>query len=154
MNKNDASILLVEDEKSDEILTIRSLRSSNVKEKIYVAKDGEEAIHHLTDKTPDGQAYLHPLPIVVILDLKLPKIGGRDVLHQIRLHERTKLVPVIILSSSEEEDDLIKCYSFGANSYIQKPVDFEEFSSVIRQIGTYWLLLNKSPYIHNGRTDY
>jgi len=139
MNKK--TILLVEDNPDDEILTLRALKKDNLANKITVARDGEEALEYLFGKNHDG----NDLPVLIILDLKLPKIGGIEVLRKIRSEKKTKLLPVVILTSSNEEKDLIESYSLGANSYIRKPVDFNQFLEAARQLKLYWLVLNESP---------
>lgn len=133
---SDKTILLVEDNPDDVVLTERALRRNNMLNELRVARDGAEAIAFLDDET-------EPLPTVVLLDLKLPKIGGDEVLEHIRATERTRRIPVVILTSSREEEDLIRSYNHGANSYIRKPVDFSEFVDAVRQLGMYWLLLNE-----------
>lgn len=130
------AILLVEDNPDDERLTLRALRRSNIANQIVVAHNGEEALNTLFS--------LDPLPTVVLLDLKLPKIDGLEVLRQIRAHERTRLLPVVILTSSSEERDIMESYSLGANSYVRKPVDFDQFTEAVRQLGLYWALINQS----------
>ena len=132
----DKVILLVEDNPDDEALTIRALQKNNIKNKVVVARDGVEALDHLFNR---------PLPQVVLLDLKLPKLDGLQVLKRLRADARTKLLPVVILTSSKEEQDIVKSYVEGANSYIRKPVDFNQFSEAVRQMGLYWLVLNEPP---------
>ena len=133
----DSMILLVEDNADDEALTRRALQKNNVKNELMVAHDGQEALDLLFS---GGR-----LPQVILLDLKLPKIDGLEVLRRLRADERTKLLPVVILTSSNEERDLVSSYSLGANSYVRKPVDFNEFTEAARQLGLYWLLLNEPP---------
>ena len=128
-------ILLVEDNPDDEMLTMRALRRSKITNPIQVARDGEQALEALLTA--------EPLPSVVLLDLKLPKIDGLEVLQRIRAHERTKLLPVVVLTSSSEERDIIESYSLGANSYVRKPVDFDQFSQAVAQLGLYWVLINE-----------
>ena len=141
----DKTILLVEDNPDDVELTRRALRKNNILNELVVAKDGEEAIEYLfgTGKHP-GRDLGNP-PAVVLLDLKLPKVDGLEVLRKIREAPRTRLQPVVILTSSKEEQDLVAGYSLGANSYIRKPVDFDQFIEAVRQLGMYWLLLNEPP---------
>ncbi|MHB8843950.1 MAG: response regulator [Nitrospirota bacterium] len=136
---NERYILLVEDNTDDEALTIRAFRKNNILNEVRVARDGQEALDRLHG---DRNA---PLPQVVLLDLKLPKIDGLEVLRRLREHERTKLVPVVILTSSREESDRRNGYRLGANSYIRKPVDFDQFSVAVRELGQYWLVLNEPP---------
>ena len=132
------TILLVEDNADDEQLTLRALRQSDIPNMIRVARDGAEAIDFLFGK--DALA----LPDLVLLDLKLPKISGLEVLQKIRSEDRSRALPVVILTSSDEERDIVKSYDLGANSYIRKPVDFDEFIDAVRQLGMYWLLINRS----------
>ncbi len=132
-------ILLVEDNPSDEALTLRAFKKSNFVNPIMVARDGQEALDYLFARGPFAG---RDLPQVVLLDLKLPKVDGLDVLKALRSDPRTKLLPVVILTSSNEEKDLLKSYSLGANSYVQKPVDFGQFAEAVRQLGLYWLVLN------------
>ena len=137
--KHVPSILLVEDNEQDEILTIKALKKNKVLNDIKVARDGEEALDMLFNQRND----LHHVPQLILLDLKLPKIDGLEVLRRIRDNMRTKIIPVVILTTSKEDCDLLSGYELGANSYVRKPVDFFEFSEVVRQLGTYWLLLNE-----------
>ena len=137
-------ILLVEDNPDDVELTMRAFRKSNIVNEIVVARDGVEALDYLfSTGTHAGRE--PTLPHVVLLDLKMPRVDGLHVLERIRAHPRTKLLPVVILTSSIEEQDLLNTYSRGANSYIRKPVDFQEFVEAVRQLGLYWLLLNQPP---------
>jgi two-component system response regulator len=131
------AILLVEDNPSDEKLTLRGFKKGGILNPIVVARDGAEALGHLHDPA-------NPLPAVVLLDLKLPRVDGLTVLRRLRSEERTKLLPVVILTSSKEEDDVIKSYSLGANAYVRKPVDFGEFVEAARTLGLFWLLLNEA----------
>jgi len=137
-------ILLVEDNPKDEALTLRAFKQSGIANKVAVARDGVEALDFLfnTGTRPDGNPA--ELPTLVLLDLKLPKVDGVEVLKRIRSDERTKLLPVVILTSSNEEEDRLKCYKSGANSYVRKPVDFNHFAEAARQLGLYWLILNES----------
>lgn len=138
-------ILLVEDNDSDEELTLRALRKSNVANQVVVARDGAEALDYLFGRGAYATRDASNLPVLVLLDLNLPKIGGLDVLRAIRADERTALVPVVILTSSKEDGDLLSGYGSGANSYVVKPVDFVQFSEAVRQVGAYWLVLNHGP---------
>jgi CheY-like chemotaxis protein len=138
-------ILLVEDNPDDEALTLRAFRKNNIKNKIVVTRDGEEALNYLFRRGAYAARDLHDFPEIVLLDLKLPKVDGLEVLQQIRANPSTRLLPVIILTSSKEEQDLIEGYSKGANSYVRKPVDFNQFIEAVRQLGLYWLVLNESP---------
>jgi two-component system response regulator len=135
------SILLVEDNPDDEALTLRALRRANVSNDIVVARDGAEALDWLLG----DDAASRGLPQVVLLDLKLPKVDGLEVLRRLRADDRTKILPVVILTSSNEEQDRITGYQLGANSYVRKPVDFAQFAEAVRQLGLYWLLLNQPP---------
>lgn len=134
-------ILLIEDSEQDEILTIRALQKNKVKNEIIVARDGAEAIDYLFNS--QHESYLEHLPQLILLDLKIPKIDGLEVLKEIRNNPRTKIVPVVVLTTSKEEQDVISSYQLGANSYVRKPVDFQEFSEVVKNLGTYWLLVNE-----------
>jgi len=137
------SILLVEDDKNDIDLTLRALKKSRVANEVDVARDGEEALEMLLDTD-------RHLPQLVLLDLKLPKIHGLDVLEKIRKTDRTRLLPVVILTSSTEESDRVKGYDRGANSFIVKPVDFSQFAKSVEQLGLYWLVLNAGPPSEGG----
>jgi CheY-like chemotaxis protein len=136
-------ILLVEDNPDDEVLTIRALSKSNVANEVVVARDGAEALDLLFAKASAAPGEPSQLPALVLLDLKLPKVDGLEVLRRIRSDERTSLLPVVILTSSDEERDMVQGYRLGANSYVRKPVDFVEFSEAVRQVGLYWLLVNE-----------
>lgn len=136
-------ILLVEDNKDDEDLTVRALRKGNIVNEIVITRDGAEALDFIFCRGPHQGRDPHHRPQVVLLDLKLPKIDGLEVLAKIRSEETTKTLPVVILTSSREESDLIRGYSLGANSYICKPVDMNQFTDAIQQLGLYWLVLNE-----------
>jgi two-component system, response regulator len=138
---HESVILLVEDNPKDEALTLRALKKSNIANKVVVAHDGVEAIDYLFARGADGDA----LPQLVLLDLKLPKIDGLEVLKRIRSNERTRLLPIVILTTSVEDRDRLEGYRLGANSYVQKPVDFAEFAQAVIQLGLYWLVLNERP---------
>jgi two-component system response regulator len=138
-------ILLVEDNPDDIELTLRALRKNNIANKVVVARDGVEALDYLFGTGAYAGRDIDGQPQVVLLDLKLPRMDGLEVLKRIRADARTKLVPVVILTSSREEQDLIEGYRSGANSYIRKPVDFDQFTEATRQLGLYWLVLNEPP---------
>jgi len=137
------TILLVEDNANDEYLTLRALKKYNVANDVVVAHDGVEALDYLFCTGPHANRDVRDLPIVVLLDLKLPKVDGLEVLRRVRADERTKLLPVVILTSSNEERDVINGYKLGTNSYVQKPVDFAAFVDAVGQLGLYWLMLNQ-----------
>jgi two-component system, response regulator len=138
-------ILLVEDNANDVILTERALKKSHILNKVVAVKDGVEALDYLLGTGDWAGRDLSIMPQVVLLDLNLPKINGLEVLKRIRADERTQLLSVVILTSSKEESDLINGYSLGANSYIRKPVNFNDFAEAVRQLGLYWLVLNEKP---------
>jgi two-component system response regulator len=144
------TILLVEDNRDDEELTLRALRKSNIMNEVIVARDGEEALDYLFghgDFVSRGETEM--LPAVVLLDLKLPKISGIEVLREIRSHPRTHRLPVVVLTSSKEERDLAEVYDLGANSYLYKPVDFEKFLEAVGHVGMYWVLFNELPALNS-----
>jgi two-component system response regulator len=149
MSIRDKMILLVEDNPRDEALMLRTLKRQSILNTVVVARDGEEALDHLLGLSGEMQQGGPALPELVLLDLKLPKISGLEVLRRIRSTERTRLLPVVILTSSLEEQDLLEGYRLGTNSYIRKPVDFIEFTEAVRQIVLYWLLLNHAPSASN-----
>jgi two-component system response regulator len=138
-------ILLVEDNPDDELLTRRALKKNSIGNEVVVARDGVEALDYLFGTGAHEGRDLSELPQVMLLDLKLPKIDGLDVLRRVRADERTRLLPVVILTSSREQQDLVNGYGCGANSYIRKPVDFAQFIEAVRQLGRYWLVLNETP---------
>lgn len=141
----DKVILLVEDSQRDEELALRALRKNNIKNEVVVARDGEEALDYLFGTGQYAGRNTAEVPTVVLLDIKLPKIDGLEVLRRLRAEERTKLLPVVILTSSKEDRDRLDGYSSGANSFVRKPIEFAEFSEAIRQLGLYWLILNEPP---------
>jgi two-component system response regulator len=141
----DKMILLVEDNPDDEALTIRALKKNNIGNRLAVVRDGVEAIDFLFCSGSYATRDPKDVPQVVLLDLKLPKIDGLEVLRRIRENEATRLLPVVILTSSKEEQDILKGYKLGANSYVRKPVDFDQFVEAVRQLGLYWLVLNEAP---------
>jgi len=143
MSTGEQVIMLVEDNPGDEELTLRALQKSNVLNPVVVARDGAEALDYLFVRGKYAGRDATVLPQVVLLDLKLPKVNGLEVLRAIRADPRTRLLPVVILSSSNEDKDLIRSYDLGANSYVRKPVDFAQFLDAARQLGLYWLVLNQ-----------
>jgi two-component system response regulator len=142
---SDDTILLVEDNPDDEELTLRALKKNNIRNTVVVARDGAEALDYLFCTGSSSGRDASDLPGVILLDLKLPKVDGLEVLRRLRADQRTRLLPVVILTSSIEEQDRLKGYGLGANSYVRKPVDFSQFSEAVRQLGLYWLLLNERP---------
>ena len=138
-------ILLVEDNPDDVKLTLRALKKSNIRNEVIVVGDGIEAVDYLFGTGKFAGRDTVALPQVVLLDLKMPKMDGLEVLHRIRANERTKLLPVVILTTSSEDKDRVESYKLGANSYIRKPVDFTQFVDAVQQLGLYWLVLNESP---------
>lgn len=145
MNENDKIILLVEDNPDDEALTLRALRKNNIFNRVVVARDGVEALDYLFGTGIHAGRDTENQPQVILLDLKLPKLDGLEVLKRIRADARTRLQPVVILTTSNEDRDIVSSYELGANSFIRKPVDFEQFIEAVRQLGLYWLVLNIAP---------
>ncbi len=145
MNAADKTILLVEDNPDDEALTLRAFRKNNILNPVVVARDGEEALDYLFGTGRHAGRDTAEQPQVVLLDLKLPKLDGLEVLRRLRADPRTRLLPVVILTTSGEDRDILASYQLGANSYIRKPVDFEQFIEAARQLGLYWLVLNVPP---------
>ena len=141
----DKIILLVEDNPDDELLTLRALRKNNVLNEVVVARDGVEALDYLFGTGCHSGRDTAVMPQLILLDLKLPKIDGLEVLKRLRADERTRLLPVVILTSSREEQDMLDGYGLGANSYVRKPVNFEQFVQAIEQLKLYWLILNEAP---------
>lgn len=141
----DRTILLVEDNPDDVALTLRALKKNNIANQVIVASDGAEALDYLFGTGKHSGRDLGEMPAVVLLDLKLPKVDGLEVLRRLRTDERTKLLRVVILTSSKEEQDLVNGYTLGANSYVRKPVDFTKFMEAVRHLGLYWLVLNEPP---------
>lgn len=138
-------ILLVEDNPDDVALTLRAFKKNNIVNEVVVARDGAEALDFLFGTGAQAERDTSVVPQVILLDLNLPKIGGLEVLQRLRADERTKLIPVVILTSSRAEQDIIDGYRLGGNSYIRKPVDFAQFTEAVRQLGLYWLVLNELP---------
>ena len=146
MTSGEIEILYVEDDEADVELTLIALQEFGIANSIHIARDGVEALDFLFCRGPHS-ARTFSLPKFVLLDLKLPKIGGLEVLQEIRSNEQTKVTPVVVLTSSKEQIDMVESYKLGVNSYIQKPVDFEQFRQTIRQLGLYWLVVNQCPPI-------
>jgi two-component system response regulator len=149
MPRDDAYILLVEDSQDDIELTRRALKKHNLVNELKVMMDGTEALAFLFKEGPYEHSE-HAMPQLVMLDINLPKLSGIEVLKRLRSDERTRLLPIVMLTSSKEERDVVQSYSFGANSYVQKPVSFEAFTEAVKQLGVYWLALNESPMNHHG----
>jgi two-component system response regulator len=137
---DEKTILLVEDNPDDETLTLRAIKKNNIKNRVVVARDGAEALDLLLGAGRDAA-----LPQLVLLDLKLPKVDGLEVLRRIRADDRTRRLPVVVLTSSKEDADVVASYDLGANSYVRKPVNFDQFIEAVRQLGLYWLVLNEAP---------
>ena len=142
---HDRVIVLVEDNANDEELTLRAFRKSNIVNRVVVVRDGAEALDYFFCRGAHAGRPAGEVVQVVLLDLKLPKLDGLEVLAALRADERTKLVPVVVLTSSDEENDLVRSYGLGANSYVRKPVDFVQFAEAVRQLGLYWMLINQPP---------
>jgi CheY-like chemotaxis protein len=145
MTQRQIEILLVEDNQDDVELTLHALRKENLANNIHVARDGEEALELLFCSGAHADRSFDMPPRLILLDLKLPKVGGIEVLRRLKSDQRTRTIPVVILTSSREERDLVNSYGLGANSYIQKPVDFEQFRETIKSLGFYWLVINQAP---------
>lgn len=138
-----STILLVEDNPDDEMLALRAFKKNNITNEVNVARDGVEALDFLFARGAYQGRDLTQQPSLILLDLKLPKMDGLEVLKALRANEHTRLIPVVVMTTSKEEDDLVRSYSYGANSYIRKPVDFNQFIDAVRQVGLYWLVLNE-----------
>ena len=145
MTENEIEILLVEDNPDDVELTLRALKKQNITNRIEVVRDGAEALDFIFCTGEYEHRSMENAPKLILLDLKLPRVDGLEVLEKIKSDPRTKAIPVVILTSSREERDIVESYKLGVNSYITKPVDFEQFSESVRQLGLYWLLLNEPP---------
>jgi two-component system response regulator len=151
MNANEVDILLVDDSQDDVDLTLHALRSENLANHVFVARDGEEALEFLFCTGAHAGRSLDRPPKLVLLDLKMPKVDGMQVLKQIKGDPRTKTIPVVLMTSSREERDMVSGYDLGVNSYIQKPVDFAEFRNAVKSLGLYWLVTNRPP-LTNGKS--
>jgi two-component system response regulator len=145
MTDNDKVILLVEDNADDEALTLRALKKNNIRNEVIVARDGSEALDYLFGLGAHAGRDLRVMPQIILLDLKLPKVDGFEVLNRVRSNGATKLLPVVILTTSNEDQDRIRGYDLGANSFVRKPVEFDKFIEAVRQLGLYWLILNEAP---------
>jgi two-component system, response regulator len=143
--KSSNPILLVEDNQDDETLTLRAFKKNNIMNEVVVAHDGAEALEYLFGTGAHAGRDLDLMPQLVLLDLNLPRVGGLDVLKRIRADERTRFLAVVVLTSSKEDEDLVRSYSLGANSYVRKPVDFAQFTEAVKTLGLFWLLLNETP---------
>jgi CheY-like chemotaxis protein len=141
----EVEILLVEDNPNDIELTLRALKKRNLANKVHVVKDGAEALEFIFGTGTYAEHNINHIPKVILLDLKLPKVDGLEVLRKVKSDERTKIIPVVVLTSSKEESDLVESYKLGANSYITKPVDFDKFAQTVSEMGLYWLLVNQPP---------
>ena len=142
---NEKIILLVEDNTDDEELTLRALKLNHILNEVIVVHDGVEAMEYLNATGQYQNRNPDELPQLILLDLKLPKLGGLEVLHNIRTTPHTQLIPVVIMTASSEEEDIVSSYRLGANSYIRKPVEFSNFTKAVQQLGLYWLVINQSP---------
>ena len=147
MNK---SILLVDDNSDDVFLTMRALKKNNIANDVVVANDGVEAIEYLFGTGKYAGRDLKQMPVVTLLDLKMPRMDGLEVLKLVRVNEITKLLPVVVLTASREDSDILKSYKMGCNAYVRKPVEFEQFAEAIRRLGLFWLLLNEPPNLARG----
>ena len=141
----DQPILMVEDNPDDELMTLEALRENNICNEVTVVRDGAEALDFLFASGAYSDRDTKVMPVLVLLDLKLPKLDGLEVLKRLRADERTQMIPVVILTSSDEEKDMINGYKFGVNSYVRKPVDFDRFTEAVKQLGLYWLIMNETP---------
>ncbi len=144
-NMNEVEVLLVEDNPSDAELTMRALKKRNLANRLFHVKDGAEAIDFLFAQGGFAGRRVESGPKVVLLDLKLPKVDGIEVLRRIKSDDRTKIIPVVVMTSSREDRDLVDCYKLGVNGYVVKPVEFEDFARAVSELGCYWLLINETP---------
>jgi CheY-like chemotaxis protein len=151
MNDIEVDILLVEDSQDDIDLALHTLRRENLANHIFVVRDGEEALDFLFCSGPYADRNPEHMPRLILLDLKLPKVDGMEVLQRLRTDPRTKVLPVVIMTSSKEEKDIANSYNLGVNSFIQKPVDFDQFRQTVKAIGLYWLLINQRPQNHSAK---
>lgn len=142
---NQKPILLVEDNPDDERLTLRAFKKSNIANEVVVARDGVEALDFLFGTGAHAGRDVTLLPQVMLLDLNLPRIGGLDVIKRVRADERTKLLPIVVLTSSKQDEDIVRSYALGANSFVRKPVEFDEFAQAVKTLGLFWLILNEGP---------
>jgi len=142
---SDKTILLVDDNDDDVVLTERALKRNNIANKVVVAKDGQEALDYLFGRGKYMGRDLNQMPVVTLLDINMPRVSGFEVLKEVRSNPRTKLLPIVCLTSSRQERDIIKSYQEGSNAYVTKPVDFEQFAEAVRQLGLFWLVLNEPP---------
>jgi len=145
MNSNEVEILLVDDSQDDIDLTLHALRTENLANRVFIARDGEEALDFLFCKGPHAGRSFEKPPKLVLLDLKMPKVDGMEVLRQVKNDPRTRTIPVVLMTSSKEERDMVSGYNLGVNSYLQKPVDFDQFRKMVKLIGLYWLVTNQPP---------
>lgn len=145
MEKPNSYILLIEDDPDDIELTLLAFKKNNIANDIKVVEDGQEAVDFLFGEHPEGVSQ-SGCPILILLDLKLPKLNGHEVLRRVKSHQKMKRIPVVILTSSEQEEDIMKGYDLGANSYIRKPVNYQNFMEVVKNLGVYWLAVNKNPF--------
>ncbi|MBZ5651272.1 MAG: response regulator [Acidobacteriia bacterium] len=151
MKLDETDILLVEDSLDDAELAVHALRRERLTNNIFIARDGEEALDFLFCRGPFAARSFERPPKLVLLDLKLPKVDGIEVLRQTKQDPRTVSIPVVVMTSSKEEQDLVRSYDLGANSYIQKPVDFEKFRETVKTVGLYWMIINQRPAVHESR---
>jgi CheY-like chemotaxis protein len=145
MNSNEVEILLVDDSQDDIDLTLHALRAENLANRVFIARDGEEALDFLFCSGPHAGRSFEKPPKLVLLDLKMPKVDGMEVLKQVKSDPRTRTIPVVLMTSSKEERDMVSGYNLGVNSYLQKPVDFDQFRKMVKLIGLYWLVTNQPP---------